>query len=189
MADSQGNDVTLVGVAVSGSIKIAPYGTTIPTAAEGADPDLELNVAFVPLGLVKKDGGPQLTQAPSGDPIDFWQDGYEIPSGLADVTLAYTLAEVLSDQPRELIAGAAPDANGYTTVDGGGHSTRYVLWVEEIFKNGAIRRRVFPSTTIQTIADDKNTRGEVVGVAITHKVARHSGVAGKHYGEWVLPAA
>lgn len=189
MADSAGNDITLVGVAVSGSIKIAPYGTTIPTSLEGADPDLELNAAFVAIGLVKKDGGPQLTQGASGDAIDFWQDEYEIPSGLAEVLMAYTAAEALNDQVRALISGADPDANGYTTVDGGGHSTRYVLWTEEIFKSGAIRRRVFPSVTIQSVADDKNARGEVVGVALTHKVARHASVAGKHYGEWVLPAA
>lgn len=189
MADSAGNDITLVGVAVSGTISIAPYGTTIPTASGGAADPLTLNAAFVPIGLVKKDGGPQLAQAASGDPIDFWQDGYEIPSGLADVTLTFTAAEALSDQVRALISGADPDVNGYTTVDGGGHSTQYVVWVEEIFKSGAIRRRVMPSAIVQSVVDDKNARGEVIGVALTFKVARHASVAGKHYGEWVLPAA
>lgn len=188
MADSLGNDITQVGVAIRGKIAIAPYGTTIPTASEGADPELTLNVAFKAIGLVKKDGGPQLAWAANGDPIDFWQDGYEIESGLADVSLSTTAAEALGDQVREIIAGATPDANGYVVVDGGGHSTQYVLWVEEVFKNGAIRRRVMPSVTLDSATEDKNTRGEVIGTALKFKIARHASVGDKHWGEWVIPA-
>lgn len=189
MADSQGNDITQVGIPIGGKIAIAPYGTAIPDAADGADPDLTLNVAFVPIGLVKKDGGPQLAWAASGDPIDFWQDEYEIESGLADVTLSFTAVEVLGDQVRKIIAGAAPDANGYVEIDGGGHSTQYVLWVEEIFKNGAIRRRALPNTRLGSATEEKNARGEVIGTALQFKISRHASVGGKHWGEWVLPAA
>lgn len=189
MADSAGNDITLVGVAVTGKIAIAPYGTTIPSASGGAADPLTLDAAFGSIGLVKKDGGPQLAWAASGDPIDFWQDGYEIPSGLADVTLVVTAAEILGAQVRAIIAGDDPDVNGYLTVDGGGHSTQYVLFTEEIFKSGAIRRRVMPNATLQSVAEDKNGRGEVIGQALTFKIARHASVGGMHWGEWVLPAA
>jgi len=188
MADAQGNDIELVGIPLSGKIAIAPYGTAIPTATTGADPDLALNVAFKPIGLVKKDGGPQLAWAPSGDAIDFWQDGYEVPSGLADVTLTTTAAEILSSQVRALIAGATPDANGYVEVDGGGHATQYVLWVEEIFKSGAIRRRACPNVTIKSTTEDKSSRGEVLGQQFVFNIKRHASVGTKHWGEWVLPA-
>ena len=186
MADAQGNDIELVGVALSGRIAIAPYATAIPDAEDGADPELALNAAFKGLGLVKKDGGPQLAWAPSGDALDFWQDGYEIPSGLADVTLTTTAAEILSAQVRALISGVAPDASGYMEVDGGGHATQYVLWVEESFKNGAIRRRVCPNVTIKSTTEDKNTRGEVIGQQFVFNIKRHASVGNKHWGEWVL---
>lgn len=187
-ADSAGNDILAVGVPVTGSIGFAPYGTTIPTPSEGASDSLTLNPAFVKIGLLKTDGGPQFAWAADGDPIEFWQDGYSLPSGLANVTLAITAAEVLADQVRQIIAGIAPDANGYLEIDGGGHSTRWVVFSEEIFKNGAIRRRVAPHVTLQSSAEDKSTRGEVNGNALTFDIQRHASVGNKHFGEWVLPA-
>ncbi|WP_137843860.1 hypothetical protein [Microbacterium sp. 2FI] len=187
-ADEHGNDILAVGIPVTGSIGLAPYGTVIPTPAEGATDDLVLDPAFRKLGLLKQDGGPQFAWAASGDPIEFWQDGYSEPSGLADVTLSVTAAEILNDLLRELIAGDAPDVNGYTEVDGGGVSTRWVVFTEEIFKNGAIRRRVAPSIQLQSSTEDRSTRGEVNGNALIFEIQRHAGVGNKHFGEWVLPA-
>jgi len=188
MADAQGNDIELVGVPLSGRIAIAPFATAIPTPETGADPELALNAAFKPIGLVKKDGGPQLAYAATGDPLDFWQDGYEIPSGLAEVTLSTTAAEILNAEVRKLVAGVAPDVDGYVEVDGGGHATRYVLWIEEIFKSSAIRRRVCPNVSIKSSTEDKNSRGEVLGIAFVFNIKRSAAVGGKHWGEWVLPA-
>ena len=188
-ADAQGNDILAVGVPVSGSIGFAPYGTAIPTAAAGAADDLVLDPAFVKIGLLKTDGGPQFAWAADGDPIEFWQDGYSIPSGLADVTLAITAAETLADQVREIVAGIAPDVNGYLEVDGGGHATRWVVFSEEIFKNGAIRRRVAPNVTLRSSTEDRSERGAVNGNALVFEINRHDAVGGKHFGEWVLPAA
>ena len=187
-ADESGNDVLAVGVPVTGSVGFAPYGTTIPTPSEGAVDSLVLDPAFVKVGLLKTDGGPQFAWAADGDPIEFWQDGYSIPSGLADVTLAITAAEILAAQVREIIAGIAPDANGYVEIDGGGHATRWVVFTEEIFKNGAIRRRVAPSITLQSSTEDRSERGAVNGNALVFKIDRHADVNNKHFGEWVLPA-
>lgn len=188
-ADAQGNDILAVGVPVTGSIGFAPFGTPIPTPVEGASPDLVLDPAFVKIGLLKTDGGPQFAWASDGDPIEFWQDGYSLPSGLAAVTLAITAAETLNAKVREIIAGIAPDANGYLEMDGGGHATRWVVFSEEIFKNGAIRRRVAPNVSLQSSTEDRSERGSVNGNALLFDINRSPVVGNKHFGEWVLPAA
>jgi len=185
-ADSSGNDILAVGVPVTGSIGFAPYGTPIPTPAEGAADNLVLDDAFVKIGLLKEDGGPQFAWAADGDPIRFWQEGYSIPSGLANVTLAITAAEALADHVRKIIAGIAPDANGYVEIDGGGHDTRWVTFTEEIFKNGAIRRRAAPLVTLASSTEDRSERGGVMGNALLFNIARHEAVGMKHFGEWVL---
>ena len=187
-ADTAGNDILAVGIPVTGSIGFAPFGTPIPTPVQGAADDLTLSPAFVKIGLLKEEGGPQFAWAADGDPITFWQDGYSIPSGLANVTLAITAAETLADQVRAIIAGIQPDANGYVEIDGGGHATQWVVFTEEIFKNGAIRRRVAPNVTLATSEEDQSTRGEVLGNALTFNIGRSSVVGNKHFGEWVLPA-
>lgn len=188
VADAAGNDILAVGVPVTGSIGFAPFGTAIPTPVEGKADNLALDPAFRKLGLVKEDGGPQFAWAADGDPITFWQDGYSIPSGLANVTLTVTAAEILSAFLQELIAGEAPDANGYVEIDGGGHAVRYVVFTEEIFKNGAIRRRVAPLVTLASSEEDQSTRGEVMGNALTFNIGRHASVGNKHFGQWILPA-
>jgi hypothetical protein len=185
-ADEQGNDIGAVGVPVTGSIGFAPYGTAIPTPTTGAADDLVLDPAFVKIGLLKEDGGPQFAWAADGDPITFWQDGYSIPSGLANVTLTLTAAETLAAKVREIIAGIAPDANGYLELDGGGHATRWVVFSEEIFANGAIRRRAAPSLTLQSSTEDQSTRGDVMGNQLVFDIHRHASVGNKHFGEWVL---
>ncbi|WP_067198929.1 phage tail tube protein [Microbacterium sp. XT11] len=187
-ADSAGNDITLVSVPVTGFVALAPFGTAIPTPVEGADAAFVLPAAFKKLGLLKTDGGPGWTWEQDGDPIEFWQDGYSIPSGLANVAVAATAAE-MNEWVRQIKSGKTPDANGYITFDGGGHATQYVLFSEEIFKNGAIRRRVAPNVQVQTVVEDRNTRGEVLGDAFTFKVNRSPLVNNDHFGEWVLPPA
>lgn len=187
MADSQGNDVTAVAIPVTGFIGYAPAGTTIPTPTEGSDPDFTLDPAFKKLGLVKVDGGPQWAWAASGDPIEFWQSGYKIPSGLADVTIDVSLAQT-DDNVRAFVYGKVPDANGFVIVDGGGSAEEYVIFTEEIFKNGDIRRRVAPASQVTTVAEDQSTRGEVLGYAVTIGVNPSDELANGHFGEWLILA-
>jgi hypothetical protein len=186
MSDAKGNDINAVGVPVDGNIGFAPFGTVIPTPVQGAAPDLTLDPAFRKIGLLKEDGGPQFAWAADGDPIRFWQEGYSIPSGLANVTLAITAAEALAAHVRQIIAGVAPDPNGYLEVDGGGHATQWVVFTEEIFKNGAIRRRVAPLVTLASSTEDRSERGGVMGNALVFNINRHADVGNKHFGEWVL---
>lgn len=187
MADELGNDISSVAVPVTGNLGIAPVGTTIPTPVEGADPDFILPAAFRKAGLIKEDGGPQWAWEADGDPIKFWQDGYSIPSGLANVTLVASFAQT-DDFIRSIIYGKTPDANGFIIVDGGGHSTQYVLFTEEIFKNGTIRRRVAAVAGVQSVSEDKSTRGEVLGYEVTFSIERSPVLGNGHFGEWLLPS-
>jgi hypothetical protein len=190
-ADSAGNNILAVGVAVTGSIGIGPYGTALPSATTGDTNPLSpaLNAAIKKIGLLKKDGGPQFAWAADGDPIDFWQDGYSIPSGLANVTLTVTAAEALNPYVRQLVSGTAPDGtHNYMVLDGGGNPNKYVAFTEEIFKNGAIRRRAAPNISLLSATEDKNARGEVIGVQLVWTINRDLTLGG-HFGEWVIPAA
>lgn len=188
-ADTAGNDILAVGVPLGGFIGVGPFGTALPTAVEGAADDLTVNVAIKKLGLLKTDGGPQFAWAADGDPLEFWQPGYTIPTGLANVTLTINAAEALADYIRQIVSGTAPDANGYTEIDGGGHATQYVLFTEEIFKSGAIRRRAAANATLQTTTEDQSTRGDILGEQLVFKIDRSPDLNNNHFGEWVLPAA
>ncbi|HEY8589608.1 MAG TPA: hypothetical protein VIL55_08660 [Naasia sp.] len=187
MADSAGNDITAVAVPVTGFLGFAPGNTTLPTPSAGAAEDFVLPVAFKKVGLLKTDGGFEWTGEATGDPIEFWQDGYSLPSGLANVTIAAGLAQT-DELTRSLVTGKTADVNGYITVDGGGHSTEYVFFTEEIFKNGVIRRRVAVGQ-VQSAKENRSTRGEVIGYDCVFKIRRHPSLNNEHYGEWlILPA-
>lgn len=183
-ADSNGNDITAVAVPVTGFLGFAPAGTALPTPTEGADPELVLPVAWKKAGLLKEDGGFEWTLEADGDPITFWQEGYSIPSGLANATLAASLAET-SANTRLLAFGETADANGFITIDAGGHALEFVIFTEEIFKNGWIRRRV-AEVTVKTAKVDKSERGSVNGVAIEFAARRSSSLQNKHIGEWLI---
>lgn len=185
MADPAGNDITKVLIPLGGALGFAPALTVVPTPSAGAATGFVLPAAFKKAGLLKVDGGPQLAWAASGDPIEFWQDGYTIPGGLADVTFAATLAQT-DPFARELVYGKTPDVNGFLTVDGGGHNIQKVLFTEEIFKNNIIRRRVADRVTLKSVAEDKNTRGEVLGYACVWKIDRSPTFNNDHFGEWVI---
>lgn len=186
-ADSLGNDIAAVGVPIGGFMAYAPLGTDIPSPVEGAVRALVLDPAYKRLGLIKVDGGFAWTEEPDGDPIEFFQEGYSIPSGLANVGLTAGLAQK-DENVRSFVRGKNADANGYMTVDGGGTAVRYVIFTEEIYKNGVIRRRVAPDVGITSTEEDQSTRGEVNGTNVTLGVARSALVGGEHFGEWLIPA-
>jgi hypothetical protein len=186
-ADSLGNDVGAVGVPVTGRIGIAPLGTPIPSPAEGASTTLTLDPEFKIPGLLTEDGGFEWTTEADGDPIVFWQDGYSIPSGQANAELVVKFAQT-DEVVRGIIRGKTADANGYITVDAGGTDKRYVVFTEEIFKNGSIRRRVAPNVGITGVKEDKSERGSVLGYETTFGIARSPEVENEHFGEWLIPA-
>lgn len=185
MQDAKGNDLNSVLVPVTGRAALAPFGSPIPAPSEGANLDLVLSELYKSLGLRTADGAPQWAWEADGEAIEFFEEGYNLPSGLANVTVVMKLAET-NPWVREIISGKKPDENGYITFDGGGHATRYVLWTEEAFKNKTVRRRVAPQVTVQSVAEDRGERGAVLGYEVTFAVSRHDDVDNEHFGEWVI---
>jgi hypothetical protein len=181
-ADAFGNDITAVGIPVTGFFGYAPAATVFPTPAVGGAADFVLPAAFKKAGLLKEDGGFEWTLEADGDPITFWQDGYSIPSGLAKAELSATLAQY-DAIVRELAYGKTADANGFITIDAGGHATEFVIFTEEIFKNGWIRRRI-AEAGVTTAKVDKSERGSVNGTALTFKAKRSASLNNEHIGEW-----
>jgi hypothetical protein len=184
--DAFGNDVTAVGIPVTGFFGFAPSGTTFPTPEEGASAAFILPAAFQKAGLLTEDGGFEWTLEPDGDPIVFWQEGYSIPSGSANAELVLKLAQY-DAVVRRLAWGKTADANGFMTIDAGGHALEFVAFTEEIFKNGVIRRRIAEVTT-SGAAVDKSERGSVNGTEITLKLKRSALLNNEHLGEWLIAA-
>lgn len=164
----------------------APLGTEIPTPVAGGAAGFTLPAAYKKAGLLTEDGGFEWSMEADGDPIKFFQDGYEIPSGLSNVTLTVKLAQK-DERVRSLVTGKTADANGYMTIDGGGTAVRYVIFTEEIYKNGAIRRRVAANAGIKSVKEDKSERGSVNGYEVVFTIATSPLLNNEHIGEWLLP--
>lgn len=186
-ADTFGNDIAAVGVPITGFLGFAPKGTTFPTPLEGKSPTFTLPVAFKKAGLLTTDGGFEWNLEADGDPIEFYQEGYSIPSGLANAELTAKLAQYDANV-RQLAWGKTADANGFITIDAGGHGTEFVVFTEEIFKNGVIRRRV-AEVGVTSAKLDKSERGTVNGTELVLSAHRHASLGNNHIGEWlILPA-
>jgi len=184
--DDRGNNILAVGIPITGFIGIASEDTDLLTPAAGASLSLTLPGTFRMLGLMKEDGGFNWTEEPDGDPIRFYQEGYQVPSGLAKATLEVGLAQYDS-LVREVTYGKVPDEYGYITIDAGGHGTRCTIFTEEIFKNGAIRRRQGRGS-VTAASRDRSTRGEVNGTNLTFTYSRSAELNNEHFGEWWIPA-
>ena len=184
MQDAFGNDIAAVGIPISGFFGYAPGGTVFPTPAAGGADDFVLPAAFEKAGLLTEDGGFEWTLEPDGDPIVFWQEGYSIPSGLANATLVAKLAQY-DAIVRKLAYGKEADANGFITIDAGGHALEFVIFTEEIFKNGVIRRRI-AEASVTGVKVDKSERGSVNGTEITLAAKRSASLANEHIGEWLI---
>jgi hypothetical protein len=184
MKDTFGNDIAAVGIPVTGFLGFAPAATLKPAPAAGGAFDFVLPAAYKKAGLLTEDGGFEWTLEADGDPITFWQEGYSIPSGLANATLVAKLAQY-DDIVRQLAYGKEPDENGYITIDAGGHALEFVAFTEEIFKNGVIRRRV-AEVSVKGAKVDKSERGNVNGTEITFSAKRSADLNNEHIGEWLV---
>lgn len=185
--DDYGNDVAAVGIPVTGFLGFAPKGTAFPSAVEGGTYNFALAAAFEKIGLLTEDGAFEWTIEADGDPLVFFQEGYSIPTGLANATLVVKAAQYDS-LVRRLSYGKTADANGYITIDAGGHGTEYVAFSEEIFKSGAIRRRI-AEVSVTGVAIDKTERGSVNGTQLTFAAKRSASLNNDHIGEWWIPAS
>lgn len=187
-ADAFGNDVQAVGIPVTGNIGFAPFGTTVPTPAAGGALDFILPETFKVAGLLTEDGGFEWTLEADGDPTVFFQEGYSLPSGMANALIKVKFAQT-DEIVRGIIRGKTADVNGYMTIDAGGTDKKYVLFTEEVFKNGVIRRRVGANASVKSVKEDKSERGKVIGYEVEFKLDRHASTENNHLGEWLLQPA
>lgn len=181
-ADDNGHDLSAVSVPVTGLAAYAPVDSAnvIADADMGKKP-LALPVAYKKLGLYKTDGGPQDARE-SGDPIEFFQEGYFLP-GEGSRSLTINLAEDNANV-QMLIEGKTPNSDGVIYVDSSLPAAQYLLFVATKYRNGRERRRngVAQVTSVEV---DQETRGEVRGQAVTFKWAAHDLFDGSPFKEWL----
>ncbi|WP_367147223.1 IPT/TIG domain-containing protein [Microbacterium proteolyticum] len=185
MVDAFGNDISAVGIPVTGTLGFAPELTPLPTPEEGGSSTFVLDPAFEKAGLITEDGGFEWNLEPDGDRQKFLQEGYSIPTGLADPTLVVKLAQY-DRLARKIAWGKTPDANGFITIDAGGYIGDLAVFTEEIFKNGVIVRRVADAFLTKAKVD-KTERGKVRGLELTFGLRRSPRLNNEHVGEWLIP--
>lgn len=187
-ADAAGNDLSAIFIPASGKIAVAPFATAIPSVADGAKAKVTLASAFKALGLLTEDGGMEWTEEADGEAIELFQEGYSIPSGKAKVELKVKMAES-SREKYELLRGIHYDENKHAVVDASGNPQRLVVWVEEIAKNGTVRRRACENASVSSLKEDKDERGKIKAIEVTFSFASAIGHAAGQYHEWFLTAA
>lgn len=163
-ADSQGNDLSAVGVPITGLAAFAPVdqANVIAKPLLGASP-LVLPVAAKRLGLYKVDGGPAPGRE-SGDAIEFFQKSYTL-AGDGSRTVVINLAEQ-NPNVQVLIEGVEPDANGVIEVSSSLPDNRFILYVITRYKGGKEKRQIGVAS-VTSVEPDQQTRGEVEGQSVT----------------------
>lgn len=163
-ADSQGNDLSAVGVPITGVAAFAPVAAenVIDKAALGASP-LVLPTAAKRLGLYKVDGGPAPSRE-TGDAIEFFQKGYTL-AGDGTRAVVINLAEQ-NPNVQALTEGSEPDENGVIEVSSSLPDNRFILYVVTRYRGG-IEKRQIGVAAVTAVEPDQQTRGEVEGQAVT----------------------
>lgn len=180
-ADEQGNDLSAVGVPITGMAAFAPVDeeNVIEKTALGASP-LVLTAAFKRLGLYKADGGPAAARE-AGDPIEFFQKGYTL-AGDGTRTVVIGLAE---NNPAvlELTEGTEPDANGVIEVSSSLPDNRFILLVVTKYRNGQEKRQVGVAA-VTAVEPDQSERGSVEGANVTFTWQESDLFNGAPFWQW-----
>lgn len=184
-ADSYGMDVTNVGIALTGRIAFADYGTTLPTAAQMYNPAYVLPAGWSNPGLITQDGGFSYAESRS-EPMQFFQDGYEVTLGTGELILTVKLAES-SEAVRKITRGLTADGNGTMEVDIDGAPLRYSIFTEQVYKSGAMRRRACANAWVRSVSNDQPTRGQADTVTLTLAIKRDAAHGNGHFRETLLP--
>ena len=167
-ADAQGNNLDDVLVPVTGRTCVVDYDEenviTPEMIGKGvADPQLPAAYASGCIGLVTADGAPQ-DASENGDPVEFWQQGYQI-NGEASITTAFTAAED-NAITRRFVNGSDPDEHGVYGIDTLTPDGKWMAYYEEAYKNGKVYRRA-GVVTLTGNEPGQSTRGSVKGRALT----------------------
>ncbi len=185
-SDSFGMDVSAVGIALTGRIAFAPYGTTLPTAAQMYNPAYALPAGtWMNPGLIAQDGGFAYNESRS-EAMQFFQDGYEVTVGTGELTLTVKLAET-SEVVRQITRGKTADANGTMEIDIDGDPIRYSVFTEQTYKNGVMRRRACANAWVRSVSNDQPTRGQADTVTLAVVIKRDAAHGNGHFRETLLP--
>ena len=181
-ADSSGNDLSAVGVPLTGLAAIAPVdaANVIKDEDMGRTP-LALVEAYVKLGLYKQDGGPQEARDDE-DAIEFFQVGYKI-AGDGTLTIQINLAED-NEAVNKLIDGKEPNEQGVVYVDSNLPDALWILFVATRFKNGNELRRNGVAR-VQAVEVDQEERGSVRGKSVTLEWVPDDLFNGAPYKKWL----
>lgn len=181
------SDVTASKPATGGAVRRAPLGTTAPTDASST-----LGNAFIPLGYISDDG---LTHSfsPSSETVKSWGgDIVYAYSSERPETYKAKFIEALNEEVLKVVYG-----NSNVTVDGstGQISVNHnpsdleeaVYVIDEVLRNGALRRTVIPRGKPTTIGDDDRSDTGITGYDIT--LTCMADAAGNSSYEYILPAS
>lgn len=181
-ADTQGNDLTAVGVPIGGIVAVAPYdeANVVADASMGVTP-LTLPTAYSLLGLVKQDGAPSHGRE-SEDGTEFWQSGYLLP-GTGTRTLQANFAE-LTATVLQLVEGKEANEHGVIYVDSNLPAAKVMLFQVTQFKNG-VEKRHNGVAQVTAVEEDQDERGAVRGYAVTFTWQEDPLFSGSPFKMWV----
>ena len=160
--DTNGFNISEVLQPVSAKTWVAPTSTALWTRANVINASFAPASPAVQLPLYTEDGGPEWKNEDDGDAIEFFQDGYSIPSGLSNVTLTITYAGI--DDTLRALQGESVDADGYGIVQGGSSATEWRVFHQGIYKAPGIDGLIVwnrSGTAKATVTENQETRGEV----------------------------
>ena len=162
-ADAKGNDLGAVKVPTTGFAAIGPVGSALIDPERLKAENLGLPAGFEYLGLFTQDGGPS-EENEAGDPLEFFQMGYRLPSGDDTISETLVLAED-NDAVRRLVYGSAGVDGVYPKTSAIPVGSFSYLRVTR-YKNGTEMRRN-GIVHVSAIEPEQETRGEVRSVSVT----------------------
>lgn len=145
-ADANGFDLSKVLIPSSSRTLFAPISTTALTKANIISPSFVPGSGWRQLQLSPTDGGPEFTNEDDGDAIEFFQEGYSIPSGNSVTQFNITVTgedELL----RELRDGSKADAQGFEVVEGGSSAAQWRFFTKILYKSPGVDGRVIRNVT------------------------------------------
>jgi hypothetical protein len=185
MKDAEGNDLSAVGVPVTGFAAVQLTGEpAYLSSSEGGTLPITLPSGYTKVGLFKVDGGPQ-EGGDAGDSIPFFQQGYKL-AGDDQPNIQINLAQ-FDDTVRRLTTGKIPDANGMIVITGLTPDNTFPLLVVTKYKNGGTRVRN-GLARVSAVETDQEARGEVNGRATTFEWITDETIGG-FLRDWWIPAS
>lgn len=183
-ADAQGNDLSAVGIPLTGFLAAQLDGEPLFVAsADGGKTPLQLPEGYTKIGLFTTDGGPE-HGTELEEPLEFFQDGYKLGGGTTRTTKI--IAAENNELVRLLIDGTKPDENGMTVVDGTFDEV-FPIFEAVQYKNGK-QERYNGLARVSEIAESKATRGEIRNYEITFEYVRSDEIGG-YFRRWVIENA